>query len=320
LKRIGIIIPVYNSGIQLAATIDSILFQAGNYDCQILLINDFSTDETTREILHNYINERCVTIVNNIENVGICESRNIGLKLLAPSTDFVMFVDHDDVLAPLAFQNLMGAFNDDPNITAVMGSAYKFGPLVTSKENESFIESQRKRRSISFHNGRFDVSYITDNLLTYPAILSSYTFHPPAKAMIRSDALLSSGVIFEKRFELVEDWIFWIKLLKYGNIHTINELTAGYYWHQSNNSQRTDQIVKLKYAWRYLFWYSLQSRIYFFSYLKTTGANKNESYKFYNSLPNKTFLVYLRYWYNSVITFLIRAMIQLGEPAHSVND
>jgi glycosyltransferase involved in cell wall biosynthesis len=311
MSRIGVIIPVYNSGTKLCTTIDSILVQTGSYELQVLIIDDFSSDETTKMTLWELGKHPLITVINNDRNIGICESRNKGLTLLSASTDYIMFVDHDDVLAPLAIHNFMTSFTQQSNAIAVMGIAYKFGPLVTNEENEQFIKSQLIRRNISFCNGRFDVSYKNVSQLTFPIILSSYTFHPPAKAMLRTDALIKSGVTFEKRFELVEDWIFWIKLLKYGDILAIEEVTAGYLWHQSNNSQRKDQVLRLKYAWWYLFWYSLQSRKYLTSYLITTGRNRVDTCDSYMTLPNMSNLIKLKYFYKSCITLFIRFILLL---------
>lgn len=320
MNRIGVIIPVYNSGFLLFSTVNSILAQEGDYKCHITIVNDFSTDKTTHEVLTRFINHPCVTVINNASNIGICESRNKGLRLVASSVDFVMFVDHDDVLVPLAFQKLIDTFKRNPNTIAVMGIAYKFGPLVTAEENEAFIESQRNRRSISFYNGRFYVSYESINLLTYPALLSSYTFHPPAKALIRINALVSSGVIFEKRFELVEDWIFWIRLLKCGEIYAIDEVTAGYCWHKSNNSHGRDQVTKLKQAWKYLFWYSLHSRTYLFSYLNVVGANREGTCNYYKSFTDKTIVIQMKYWYNLLLSFVIKSVIKICNITIPLND
>jgi len=312
MKRIGVIIPAYNSGSYLLSTISSILSQEGDYDCKILIVNDFSTDKTTNEILSRYVDNPVVTVINNDRNMGICESRNKGLRLLVSSVDFVMFVDHDDVLAPLAFQKLMRAFDENPDTAAVMGIAYKFGPLVTSEENDFFVQNQRSRKSVSFCGGRFDVSCKATNLLTYPVILASYTVHPPAKALVRSSALVRSGVIFEKRFELIEDWIFWIKLSRFGDIYAIDEETAGYRWHQSNNSQSGNQLVQLKNGWKYLFWYSLQSREYLFSYLKVLGGTRTGNCSYYKSLPEQTIYTQLKFVYNSLILLLLRLVIHIG--------
>ena len=319
MSRIGVIIPAYNSGRQLSTTVNSILTQNGDFDIQILIIDDFSTDETTKNTLGDLRKNLPVTVINNDMNVGICRSRNIGLSLLSESTDYILFVDHDDVLEPFAIQKFITAFSNKPNAIAVMGIAYKFGPLVTSGENEEFIESQLKRRHVSFCNGKFDVSYESVNQLSFPIILSSYTVHPPAKAMIRTDALIESGVTFEKRFELVEDWIFWIKLLRHGEILAIEEITAGYLWHQSNNSKRKDHPAQLKRAWRYLFLYSIQSRSYLIGYLITTNRNRIDSCEHYRSLPVTSIIPKLKYWCKSCITSLLSIFLLLLIRSESMN-
>jgi GT2 family glycosyltransferase len=225
-----------------------------------------------------------------------------------------MFVDHDDVLDPVAFQKFMTAFSNHSNAIAVMGIAYKFGPMVTTEENEEFIKSQLKRRNVSFCNGKFDVNYDSVSQLTFPIVISSYTVHPPTKAMIRTDALIKSGITFEKRFELVEDWIFWIKLLEHGEIIAIEEVTAGYRWHESNNTMDKRSPSQIKRAWRYLFWYSLQSRNYFMNYMITTTRNRIDAYEPHKPLPDASILMKFKYWCKSCFTNFVRLILRIAGP------
>lgn len=92
--KISIIIPVYNVEHYLDKCLKSVINQTYN-NLEIIIINDGSTDNSA-QICKRYqaIDDR-ITLINN-ENMGLSESRNIGIK--KASGDFIMFLDSDDWL------------------------------------------------------------------------------------------------------------------------------------------------------------------------------------------------------------------------------
>ena len=94
-KMISIIIPVYNAQQYLPAMLDSILCQSFR-DYELLLINDGSTDSSSR-ICHEYAeNYDCIRVFDR-ENRGVSASRNFGITQATGA--FVWMMDSDDILA-----------------------------------------------------------------------------------------------------------------------------------------------------------------------------------------------------------------------------
>ena len=89
---ISIILPIYNSAKTLNRTIDSILKQ-DYQDYELILINDGSTDKS-KEICSEYINKYSHIKFFDIQNGGVSNARNIGLK--NSTGDYIMFIDSDD--------------------------------------------------------------------------------------------------------------------------------------------------------------------------------------------------------------------------------
>ena len=92
LKKISVIVPVYNSAKYLNKCLDSLVSQTIK-SYEIIIINDGSTDDSL-EIIKKYIN-----IYNNIklistQNNGIGIARNIGLK--QAKGEYIAFIDNDD--------------------------------------------------------------------------------------------------------------------------------------------------------------------------------------------------------------------------------
>ena len=107
MKKISIIIPVYNSQTTIGGTIDSLLRQTYE-NIEIICVDDGSTDGSYN-ILDDY---HCAypdsVIILHQENAGVSEARNRGIE--AASGDIIMFVDADDVLVPHACERVCTIF------------------------------------------------------------------------------------------------------------------------------------------------------------------------------------------------------------------
>jgi len=96
MPKISFIIPVYNVASYLPKCLDSVLAQTFA-DTEVICINDGSTDDSGK-ILQNYaVKDKRIKVINQ-SNQGISAARNAGLKIV--QSDYVMFVDSDDYIAP----------------------------------------------------------------------------------------------------------------------------------------------------------------------------------------------------------------------------
>lgn len=93
MPKISIVMPVYNTGEILAATIRSILNQTFQ-DFELILVDDGSTD-ISASICDKYAQADSRVIVIHQINKGICAARNAGIKLAR--SKYITFCDHDDI-------------------------------------------------------------------------------------------------------------------------------------------------------------------------------------------------------------------------------
>lgn len=109
--RVALIMPAYNAGEYIEASVRSILSQSFK-DIELIVINDGSKDNTGA-ILARLAEEDERLRPLTVENGGPAMARNHGLDLVKPGTEYIMFADADDELAPgaiaYALENAKGA-------------------------------------------------------------------------------------------------------------------------------------------------------------------------------------------------------------------
>lgn len=94
---ISIIMPAYNAERYIEESIQSVLQQSYS-DWELILIDDCSTDQTS-QIISNYANQYSnIHVHRNPENLGVAESRNLGVSLAAG--EWIAFLDSDDCWHP----------------------------------------------------------------------------------------------------------------------------------------------------------------------------------------------------------------------------
>jgi glycosyltransferase involved in cell wall biosynthesis len=97
LPLVSIIMPAYNASQYIAESIQSVLSQTYS-EFELIIINDASTDNTF-DIAHSFeLESERVFLISLTKNLGVSESRNIGLK--CASGRFVAFLDADDLWYP----------------------------------------------------------------------------------------------------------------------------------------------------------------------------------------------------------------------------
>ena len=94
-RLLSVVIPYYNMGRYIDETIQSIL-RSDYPDKEIIIVNDGSTDELSKEALNNYRNHPLIRIISG-PNKGIAYSRNVGAE--QANGDYLAFLDSDDTIS-----------------------------------------------------------------------------------------------------------------------------------------------------------------------------------------------------------------------------
>lgn len=104
--QISIIMPCYNTEQNVAESVLSILNNRIAQKCELIIINDGSTDNS-ENIINNVIKEKGNFIIKykKINNSGVSVARNTGFEMA--EGDYIVFIDSDDKQSPIMLEALL---------------------------------------------------------------------------------------------------------------------------------------------------------------------------------------------------------------------
>ena len=91
MKKVSIIIPMYNSEKYINQCINSVINQTYK-NLEIIVIDDLSTDNSIKNV--NAIKDKRIKLIKNRKNIRVSKSRNKGVRVA--SGDYICFLDSDD--------------------------------------------------------------------------------------------------------------------------------------------------------------------------------------------------------------------------------
>lgn len=119
---VSVIIPCYNYGHFIKATVDSLLQQTCQ-DIEVIVINDGSKDNT-EEVVNAITATDSRVLCYSFPNAGLGESRNRGLAI-AKGT-YIQFLDADDLIERKKLEEQLKVFATHPEADIVYGSVRYF--------------------------------------------------------------------------------------------------------------------------------------------------------------------------------------------------
>ena len=118
MNYLTIIVPIYNTEKYLPECLDSIKNQSFK-SFQCIMIDDGSSDNSSNICQHYVDSDKRFLLIKNEKNIGLLKTREKALKFV--KTDFVSFVDSDDVVPQDGFEELI-LKQKETNAKVVIGS------------------------------------------------------------------------------------------------------------------------------------------------------------------------------------------------------
>lgn len=214
--KVSVIIPVYNCGRYIGATLKSVINQDFNQGYEIIVIDDGSTDDSLNVINATLKDCGVPYKVIHQENAGVSVARNQGIDV--SSGEFLVFVDGDDIVLE---NHLSELYNED----------YDFSLIQFAKKDEDSIVNPNQFDFDSISTGEFIKKELRMEIL--------FNFF---QLMYNADIIKSNDIYFSPGVVYGEDIEFALKALIHGNrIHISNEITY-YYIQRSDSAIRTSEF------------------------------------------------------------------------------
>lgn len=127
--KFSIVVPVYNPPLDfLKVCVESVFAQVYT-NWQLVLVNDSSTCPGVNHYLSGLVDKQLdnIDVVFSSQNQHICHASNKGIE--KSKGDYIVFLDHDDLLAPQALNELAAKFVANPSLKWV----YSDEDLMTEK-------------------------------------------------------------------------------------------------------------------------------------------------------------------------------------------
>ena len=195
MRKLSIIIPVFNVEETLKRCIESILMQA-YADWELWLVDDGSTD-SSGDICDVYSKQDSRIHVIHKKNEGVSSARNIGID--NATGRYVMFVDSDDYLEGDSLETMIN-FAEGYDADIVMcGFFYHF-------EESGEIKPNFVKNTFVGGNSQF-VSVL------FKEALERELLNPPWNKVIKKKVLEQNQIRFISEYSICEDMIFTMKLL-----------------------------------------------------------------------------------------------------------
>ena len=216
---LNVIVPVYNTGINLQTCLDSILNQTIK-NISIIIVDDCSTDNLTKSIITAYSEKHNnIEVIYNDFNIGPGLSRNVGLR--KASGDYIAFLDSDDWIDLNAYQKCIDFMskNIDCDI-AIFNIITEYDNYNSSKLRYTYTDN------------------VINNSMAMKLLCNSHRFNQTLSPLIGNRVHRKS--IFDKNHiefisSLYEDDYFSFLCFKNArNIALLSDVSLHYY--QRNNS------------------------------------------------------------------------------------
>ncbi len=220
---ISIVIPCYNAGHFLIKAIDSITKQPFKYPHEIIIVDDASPDNATKQSLEEIKDRPNVRVIELTENKGAQHARNTGIY--AAAFEHILMMDADDCLntSPAVLEH--GTYTD------------RAIDILQQQPDIAFVECM----TVMFGNrsGYINTSYpITEALILAKHHVSTWIIY-------RKEDAIKAG-LYDEDIQKWQDWTFAVALLNARHIegkpNNIAYLKTPYYLYRDH--QETDRISK----------------------------------------------------------------------------
>lgn len=216
MKKLTVIMPVYNGEKYLVEAIESVLNQTFE-DFDLLVLNDNSTDSTSK-ILENFCKkDNRVKVITKSKNEGPANLRNEGIE--KANTPLIALLDADDIALPTRFEKQIQILEADDEL-ALCGTWFTI-----------FGDKKEKIIKHAVMHDDLKVQFL------HSCGLGNST------VMFKKSAI--QDLRFEHKYVPAEDYGLWSEFIANSKFYNIPESLVRYRWHPGNISQTKEENLRI---------------------------------------------------------------------------
>ena len=213
MKKVSVIIPMYNASNYIIECVNSVINQTYK-NLEIILIDDKSKDDTLEKV--SSIKDKRIKIIKLKKNSGAAITRNKGIE--AATGDYIAFLDSDDFWKEDKIEK---------QVEFIKGKTFIYSKYIYYKENKT-------------HIANVPLVYTYNKLLKNSGIFTS-------TVMLNMDNLTKED-IYMPNIKRGQDYGCWYKVIKkVGIAYGIDEPLA--YYRVGNASLSSNKFKAMKRTW-----------------------------------------------------------------------
>lgn len=236
--RVSIVIPVYNAQRFLPECIASVRAQSV-LDWELVIVDDGSADDSFRIAARAADGDERIRVVQQA-NRGVSAARNRGFAEADSRTQYIAFLDADDVWEEDMLAVLLDALERKPQVAGAYGVSRYIddgGRFVRVGELESY---QRARRVV---RAKGVESWPLDNPTTFEVEAFRNYVSTVGTVLFRRGSLVASG-LFDPDMGHFEDWDLMLRVCLHGPLHFENRLVLRKRSHEGNVSNDMNAMMR----------------------------------------------------------------------------
>ena len=233
MTRISVITPCYDAGQFVGALLDGMQAQKLR-DWQHVIVDDGSPDDSPAQVARRMETEPRIKLIRQA-NAGAIAARNLGFAESDPASDYVLFLDADDVLKPEMLSTMVDYLDAHPDVAAAFCEPDWIdaagSPMVYGSPGTRFVPS------------RFGVKRLPASEPRTPfAALFFWGRVSPSITVLRRQAYVESGGFSEDQGWYAEDLDLWLRVALRGEIHYVPEHLVLRRIHPLNHGKRVSSL------------------------------------------------------------------------------
>jgi GT2 family glycosyltransferase len=255
MTRISIITPCYDAGQFVEALLDGMAAQSLR-EWEHIVVDDGSPDDSPQLVAARMAHEPRLKLIRQT-NAGAIVARNRGFAAADPASDYVLFLDADDVLQPRMLETMVGYLDAHPEVSMAFcepdwidadGRPIKYGSPGTR-----YVPTRHGVRLLP----------VSDPVTPFAALFF-WGRVSPSISVVRRTAYERSGGFSEEQGWYAEDLDLWLRVALRGIIHYVPERLVLRRIHALNHGRRVNalkQETHLFTRWVNATWVTDQERV-----------------------------------------------------------